>query len=249
MIWRYFLALMVVVPAWATDSEFFESKVRPILADNCYTCHTDAAMGGLRLDSLEAVLRGGKSGPVVMPGKPEESVLIQAVQRTHARLKMPPTAALAASEVDVLVEWVKRGVPWGETLANTVPAGPRFWAFQKVTEPAVPQVKNKAWVKTPVDAFVLAQLESKGIAPAKPADRGTWLRRVTLDLTGLPPTPEDVDAFLKDTSPEAYRKVVDRLLESPHYGERWARYWLDLARYSDGLLSAGVDTPLPNAYR
>ena len=135
------------------------------------------------------------------------------------------------------------------TPVHTVPAGPRFWAFQRVTEPAIPQVKNKVWVKTPVDAFVLAQLESKGIAPVKAADRGTWLRRVTLDLIGLPPTPEEVDAFLKDTSPEAYRKVVDRLLESPHYGERWARYWLDLARYSDGLLSAGVDTPMPNAYR
>src|SRR5262245_66296236 len=113
MIWRCCLALIVVSPAWATDAEFFESKVRPILAANCYSCHTDTAMGELRLDSLEAVLKGGKSGQVVIPGKPEESVLIQAVQRTHARLKMPPTGPLAAADVDVLVEWVKRGVQIG----------------------------------------------------------------------------------------------------------------------------------------
>ena len=122
MIWRCCLALIVVLPAWATDAEFFESKVRPILAANCYTCHTDTAMGELRLDSLEAVLKGGKSGPVVIPGKPEESVLIQAVRRTHARLKMPPTGPLAAAEVDALIEWVKRGVPWGETAAHNSPA-------------------------------------------------------------------------------------------------------------------------------
>jgi Protein of unknown function (DUF1553)/Protein of unknown function (DUF1549)/Planctomycete cytochrome C len=250
MIWRCCLALIVVLPAWATDAEFFESKVRPILAANCYTCHTDTAMGELRLDSLEAVLKGGKSGPVVIPGKPEESVLIQAVRRTHARLKMPPTGPLAAADVDALIEWVRRGVPWGETAAQNAPAGQlRFWAFQRVNKPIVPEVKKKAWVRTPVDAFVLARLESKGMDPVKAADRRTWLRRVTLDLTGLPPTPEEVDAFLKDRSPEAYRKVVDRLLESPHYGERWARHWLDLARYSDGLLAAGVDTPMPNAYR
>ena len=250
MIWRCCLALIVVLPAWGTDAEFFESKVRPILAANCYTCHTDTAMGELRLDSLEAVLKGGKSGPVVIPGKPEESVLIQAVRRTHARLKMPPTGPLAAADVDALIEWVKRGVPWGETAAHNAPADQlRFWAFQRVNKPIVPQVKKKAWVRTPVDAFVLATLESKGMAPVKAADRRTWLRRVTLDLTGLPPTPEEVDAFLKDESPEAYTNVVDRLLESPHYGERWARHWLDLARYSDGLLAAGVDTPMPNAYR
>ena len=250
MIWRFCLVLTFVLPAWATDAEFFESKVRPILAANCYTCHTDTAMGELRLDSLDAVLKGGKSGPVVVPGKPEESVLIQAVQRTHAKLKMPPTGPLTAAEVDVLIEWVKRGVPWGETAAHIAPAERlRFWAFQRVSKPPVPPVKNKAWVRTPVDNFVLATLESKGMAPVKPADQRTWLRRVTLDLIGLPPTPEEVDSFLRDKSPEAYKKVVDRLLESPHYGERWARHWLDVARYSDGLLAAGVDTPMPNAYR
>jgi len=225
MIWRCSLALLVAWPALATDAEFFESKVRPILAANCYACHTETAMGGLRLDSLEAVLRGGKSGPVVTPGKPEESVLIQAVERTHARLKMPPTGPLAAADIDVLIEWVKRGVPWGETAAPKASAAQlQFWAFQRVTKPAVPQVKNKAWVRTPIDNFVLAKLESEGLAPVKAADRRSLLRRVTLDLTGLPPTPEEVDAFVGDKSPEAYKKVVDRLLASPHYGERWARH-------------------------
>ncbi|MCC6366557.1 MAG: PSD1 domain-containing protein [Bryobacterales bacterium] len=235
--------------------DFFESKIRPLFAANCYACHTQSQMGGLRLDSGEAVLKGGKSGPAVIPGKPDESLLIQAVRRTHSRLKMPPTAPLKADEVALLEAWVKAGAKWPEAKAAAAPgmkvsaAQRAFWSFQPLRNPTPPAVKNEAWVRTPVDRFILARLEGKGITPNRRASKTTLLRRATLDLTGLPPTPEEVDAFLSDQSPEAFAKVVDRLLASPAYGERWARHWLDLARYSDGLLAAGTDTPLPNAYR
>ncbi len=240
--------LAAAVALYAEDgTDLFETKVRPILAANCYTCHTQTQMGGLRLDSRDAVTKGGKSGLVIVPGKPAESILIQAVRRTHPKLKMPPGAPLPAGDVAILEEWVKRGAVWPETAAAG--EGKTFWSFQPLKATPVPTVKQTDWVKTSVDAFVLNKLEAKGIVPNVAADRATLLRRVTLDLTGLPPAPKDVDSFLSDTSPDAFAKVVDRLLASPHYGERWGRFWLDLARYSDGQLAAGVDTPLPNAWR
>ncbi|MFN7922497.1 MAG: PSD1 and planctomycete cytochrome C domain-containing protein [Bryobacteraceae bacterium] len=251
------LSIVFVAPLAAADddSEFFERKIRPLLAANCHSCHTNSRMGGLRLDSREAVMAGGKTGPAIVPGKPAESLLIQAVKRTHERLKMPPTAPLSAADVALLEEWVKRGAAWPQA---PVPKGApiaitkeqrEFWSFRPVKKPALPPVKNKAWVRSDVDRFVLAKLEQSGLTPIPAADKRTWLRRITLDLTGLPPTPEEVAAFEKDTSPQARARVIDHLLESPHYGERWGRYWLDLARYSDGQLAAGTDTPLPNAYR
>jgi hypothetical protein len=238
-------------------ADFFEKKIRPLLVTNCHACHTGSALGNLRLDSREGLLKGGKSGIVVVPGKPEESLLIQAVRRTHVRLKMPPVGPLTPEEVAGLEEWVKLGVPWPQqeqqaAQGTDIQIGPEqraFWSFQPVRKPVLPKVKNEGWVRTPVDRFVLARLEMKGLHPVRAADKRTWLRRVTLDLIGLPPAPEEMRAFLADTSPQAQAKVVDRLLASPHYGERWARHWLDLARYSDGELAAGVDTPLPNAYR
>jgi hypothetical protein len=247
--WRFALLITGVSFALGSEeAEFFEAKIRPILAANCYGCHTRTAMGGLRLDSREAALRGGRSGVVIVPGKPSESILVQAVRRTHPRLKMPPAAPLAPEEAALLESWIGRGAPYPDTAAaaQAASAAPAFWSFQPLAKPEIPKVGH---VRSNVDAFLAVKWREKGIRPNPPAERPTLLRRVTLDLTGLPPTPEETTAFLRDKSPDAFAKVVDRLLASPHYGERWARYWLDLARYSDGLLAAGADTPLPNAYR
>lgn len=240
-----------------SDVEFFEMKIRPLLAGNCHSCHTDGALGGLRLDSRDAILKGGKSGPAAVAGKPGDSLLIQAVRRTHVRIKMPPIGPLSVAEVAALEEWVNRGLPWPEkqekeqAAAATVitPAQRAFWSFQPLKKTAPPKVRDEKWVRTPVDRFILAKLETGKLTPAKPAEKRVWLRRVTLDLTGLPPTPEEADQFDADRSANAKEKVIDRLLGSPHYGERWARHWLDLARYSDGQLAADKDTPLPNAWR
>ncbi|MFN7931738.1 MAG: DUF1549 domain-containing protein [Bryobacteraceae bacterium] len=248
------LVACISTAAAQQDAEFFETKIRPLLAANCYSCHTQTAMGGLRLDSKEAAMAGGKSGPVIVPGNPAGSVLIQAVRRTHASLKMPPTAPLKASEVALLEEWVKGGAAFPESKtpvnnaakAFTITAEHRkFWSFQPLSSPQPPQGKDAAWVKTGVDAFILAKLRENRLEPNPAANRTALLRRVTLDLTGLPPTPEEAEAFRNDKSPDAFAKVVDRLLASPHYGERWARHWLDLARYSDGLLAAGVRYATP----
>ena len=228
-------------PAAAQASDFFENKVRPILANNCYACHTSAEMGGLRVDSRERLLQGGTSGAAIMPGNPDKSLLIQAVRQT-GDLKMPQGGKLKPEEVQTLAEWVKMGAPWPVTKADAVQKAPvktitpqqrEFWSFQPLQEPSIPAVKEKSWPKTNIDRFVLAKLESKGMRPVHPADRRTLIRRVTLDLTGLPPTPDEVDAFVNDKSPNAYEKVVDRLLASPRYGERWGRHWLDVARYAE----------------
>ncbi|MBI4908088.1 MAG: PSD1 domain-containing protein [Acidobacteria bacterium] len=245
---RALVLLVASLASAADDTDFFEKKVRPVFAANCYTCHTQTQMGGLRLDTRDALTKGGKSGNVIVPGKPDDSLLIQAVRRTHAKLKMPPATSLAAGDVAVLEEWVKRGAVWPESASGSV-VKKDFWSFRPLQTAEPPKVKRAEWAKTPVDRYVLAQLEARGIAPNAAADRNTLIRRVTLDVTGLPPTPEEVDAFVADRSPDAFAKVVDRLLASQHYGERWGRYWLDLARYSDGQLAAGVDTPLPNAWR
>jgi len=241
----------------ANDAEFFESKIRPLLAANCYACHTGNALGGLRLDSRETILKGGNSGKAVVEGKPDESLLIQAVRRTHIRLKMPPVGPLAKEEVGALEEWVRQGLPWPEkkeqiaiaAASDITPEQRTFWSFQPLKRTGPPGVRNTAWPKNDIDRFILAKLEAANLTPAASADKHTWIRRVTLDLTGLPPEPADVESFAGDNSPDAKEKVVDRLIASPQYGERWARHWLDLARYSDGELAASVDTPLPNAWR
>jgi uncharacterized protein DUF1553/uncharacterized protein DUF1549/cytochrome c len=227
--------------AQALPSDFFENKVRPVLAENCYDCHTSAEMGGLRVDSRERLLQGGKSGPAVMPGDPDKSLLIQAV-RQSGDLKMPKGGKLKPAEIQALTDWVKSGAPWPETKTAAVSTSPvkvitpeqrAFWSFQPLKDPAIPAVKEKSWAKTDIDHFVLARLEAKGIKPVAPADKRALIRRVTLDLTGLPPTPEEVEAFVNDKSANAYEKVVDRLLASPRYGERWARFWLDVVHYGD----------------
>ena len=221
--------------------DYFETNVRPIFANICSNCHGDMATSGLRVDSREALLKGGSRGPAIVPNDPDKSLMIQAVLQT-GELKMPKGGKLTPEQVQSLTEWVKMGAPWprskpvivaGSGQFKISPQQRAFWSFQPLKLPPAPAVKDTRWAKTAIDRFVLAKLESQGIAPAPPADRRTLLRRATIDLTGLPPTPEEIEAFEKDKSPQAFEKVVDRLLASPRYGERWGRHWLDVARYAE----------------
>ena len=227
------------------DDLFFESKVRPLLMKRCYECHSleKKTKGGLALDSRAGWQHGGDNGPAIVPGDLTKSLVIKAVRYLDADFAMPPKSRLPADEVAILEEWVKRGAPdtrTGETAKAAKPKrtidlaeGRKFWAFQPVTNPAAPTVKDSAWPKDPIDRFLLAKQEAQGLKPAGDADRHTWIRRVSLDLTGLPASAEEVIAFANDTSDAAYAKVVDRLLASSIYGERWARHWLDLTGYAD----------------
>lgn len=215
------------------QTDFFETRVRPLLAANCYGCHTSAESGGLRVDSREALLKGGNSGPAIAPNHPEASLLLQAVAHTHSRLKMPQDKPkLKDEDIASLRQWIKDGATWPKEIQARIEK-PAHWAYQPIRKPAPPQVLNSAWVKNEIDRFVLAKLEANGLRPNKATDKRTLLRRITFDLIGLPPTPEEMETFLADKSPDAFAKVVERLLASPRYGERWARHWLDIARYSD----------------
>src|SRR5579863_6686920 len=237
------LAISVSSAAAASSvgEEFFENKVRPIFANVCSECHGDKATSGLQVFSREMLLLGGKRGPAIVPNDPEKSLMIQAV-RQSGDLKMPKGGKLTPEEVQNLTEWVRMGAPWpkarpllasGAGSFKILPEERSFWSFQPIKMPAIPPVKDVHWPKTNIDRLVLAKLEAKAIAPAPPADRRTLIRRATFDLTGLPPTPEEIDAFQKDKSPNAFAKVVDKLLASPRYGERWGRHWLDVARYAE----------------
>jgi mono/diheme cytochrome c family protein len=233
--------------------QFFEAKVRPILAENCYKCHgRQKQKGGLRLDSSAALREGADSGAVIVPGKPKESVLIRAVN--HQGPKMPPNNKLKPEDIAVLTEWVAKGAPWPETQVvksahlDIEKAKRTYWAFQPVKDGPVPKVKDAAWPLNSIDQFILAKLEEKGLQPVSVADKRTLIRRATFDLIGLPPTPEAIDAFLADKSPEAFSRVVDRLLDSPQYGERWGRHWLDLVRYAD-TAGDNSDYPVPPMYK
>ncbi|HEX4773225.1 MAG TPA: PSD1 and planctomycete cytochrome C domain-containing protein [Bryobacteraceae bacterium] len=228
------------VPIASQAADFFETRVRPILVANCYGCHTNAAMSGLRVDSLQGLLKGGNSGPAIVPGDADKSLLIQAV-RQSGDLKMPKGGKLKPEEVIVLEDWVKMGAPWpNSAAAPTIATGPTisgkdkaFWSFQPLHKPPVPPVQDKKWPTTTIDRFVLAKLESEGLTPVAQADKRSLIRRATYDLTGLPPTHEEIEAFEKDKSPRAYEAVLDRLLASPRYGERWGRHWLDVVRYGE----------------
>jgi cytochrome c553 len=216
----------------------FETRVRPLLLGQCVRCHgPEKQKGGLRLDGAAGLAKGGTSGPAVRPGDPDHSLLIQAVRQT-GELKMPPDKKLSECEVGDLADWVRAGATWPgyEAVKPAAPFTPEqraFWAFKPVKDRQPPAVKDGSRVISPVDHFILAALEPKDLTLAPPADKRTLLRRVTFDLTGLPPTPDEIDAFLKDDAPNAFAKVVDRLLASPAYGERWGRHWLDVARYAD----------------
>lgn len=224
----------------AADLQFFEAKVRPVLVQSCYKCHSkeaDKVRGGFMVDSREALLHGGNSGAAIVPGKPDDSLLIQAIRYKDEDLQMPPKGEkLSDQQIADLTEWVRRGAPDPRTVANKGSyggVGKQHWSFQPLKKPAVPAVQNTAWVKSPIDNFVLAKLEANGMKPNTPADKATLIRRIYFDLIGLPPHPADVQAFVNDNSPDAFEKIVDKLLASPQYGEHWARYWLDVARYSD----------------
>lgn len=239
------IALLVVAAPLCSaadpiNSDAFETRVRPVLAQACFSCHLDAAMGGLRMDSREHILKD------IVPGDPDSSKLVQAIRYNGAR-KMPPTGKLKDEEIASIEAWIKGGAVWpegqkGASVKSTpyVITGEQrnFWAFRPAANPAVPEVVNKKWARTEIDHFILAKLESAKLRPVAAADKRTLIRRATFDLTGLPPTPEEVAAFEEDNSAEAFARVVDRLLASPHYGERWGRYWLDVARYSDGKLNS-----------
>src|SRR5436190_11189652 len=249
--WSLRIGASLVFGAWCldlsaadlspADTQFFENKIRPILSDKCYKCHSTQAekvRGSLLLDSKDGVLKGGETGPAIVPGDPDKSLLIKAVRYSDPDLQMPPKGnKLADEQIADLVAWVKMGAP-DPRVATAAQAAWKddsktHWAWQKLTKPAVPDVKDTSWAKTPVDNFILAKLEEKELKPNPPADKRTLIRRATFDLIGLPPTPEEVEDFVKDESSDAFAKVVDRLLASPHYGERWGRHWLDVARYSD----------------
>ncbi len=244
------------------DPEFFETRIRPLLADNCYACHTASKMGGLQLTSKARAERGGASGPAIRPGNAQASLLIQVVSHSHDKLKMPPSGKLSDEQIADLTMWIDAGAVWPETdddalLISDVetteyrisPQQRAFWSYQPVAKPAPPAVRDAKWARTGVDRFVLARLEQAGIAPVERAGKRELIRRASFDLIGLPPTPDEVAEFLADDSADAFAKVVDRLLASPHHGERWGRYWLDLARYADGALGTAVDAPYENAFR
>ncbi len=232
----------------AKDLEFFERRVRPLLVRRCYTCHSAKSKplkGGLRLDRSSAIRRGGDSGVVLVPGRPDSSPLIEAVRYTNADLKMPPKSKLPASEIAVLIEWVRRGAAMPPDSALDTPTAPadlkaarEFWSFQPLKRhlPPTPAIRS-TWPRHRLDHFVLGRLAHQKLSPSHQADRRTLIRRLSFDLLGLPPTSDQVERFVVDQRPDAYDRLVDRLLASPHYGEHWARAWLDLARYSDTTAS------------
>ena len=238
--------------------------MRPLLVEKCWPCHGNAKQpkGGLRLTSRQSLMKGGDSGAAAIAGDPAGSPLVQAV-RYEGEPKMPPKGRLKEREVEVLTRWVALGLPWPEnkqvpSTAEAENAGPpftdaqrRFWAFQPVKAVNVPAVRDTSWARSPIDRFLLAALENKDLAPAAPADKRTLLRRATFDLIGLPPTPAEIDAFLADHSPQAFGRVVDRLLASPRYGERWGRHWLDVVRYADArdLIQLPAESDFREAWR
>ncbi len=218
-------------------ADFFEKRVRPVLAANCYQCHGPKKQeSGLRLDSRAAILKGGDNGPAAKPGQPDGSELVLAIRRT-GDLKMPPSRKLKPADVDALTKWVRTGLYWPKDVIgqpHDSQSRPPHWAFQPVRQPAVPHVEDQDhWASSPIDRFILAKLNEAGLQPSPTADRRTLIRRATFGLTGLPPTPSEVEAFVIDAAPNAFARVVDRLLASPAYGERWGRHWLDVARYAD----------------
>jgi hypothetical protein len=245
-------------PIAPEPEKFFEAKIRPVLVTQCGKCHAQTAAklrGGLRLDSREGLRRGGDSGPAVVPGKPEESLLIRAIRYRDEQLRMPPRAKLPDAVVADFEAWVKMGAPDPrmdpDSVAARSPVGPakgrEFWSFRPPKRVPPPPVKRADWPRGDIDRFLLAALEARGLAPVADADRTRLVRRVTFDLLGLPPTPEEVDAFLGDDSCEAFARVVDRLLASPRFGERWGRHWLDVVRFAES--SGKTNFTYPQAWR
>ena len=228
------LAAATVAMAQTADVAFYESTVRPILRNNCFACHTDKALtSGLSLETRDAILRGGNRGPAVNKDKPAASLLLDAIRQTGDAPKMPPGRKLTEEQVAALEKWIVADLPMPAPAQAAKRRGADHWAFKAPKKTALPAVSNPAWIKNQVDYFILAKLDAAKLKPAPEAPRETLLRRVSLDLTGLPPTPEELAGFVADKGADAYDRAVDRLLASQHYGERWGRHWLDLARYAD----------------
>jgi cytochrome c553 len=260
---RFAKAIPYPRPATAEQLAWFEKNVRPILVNRCYNCHSDAfkEAGGLRVDIGIAIFTGGNDGPVIVPGDPEKSLLIERIKSDDAKKRMPQesTESLPAEEVAILEKWIRDGAAWPDETeklpqtpariaANYAKLRLHHWSWQPLTDPAVPRVENTAWSDSNIDRFVLAKLEEKKLTPVKDADPVTLIRRLSYDLTGLPPTPADVKAFQLNHSPAAYSRLVDRFLASPQFGERWGRHWLDVARYAESS-GPSRNLPYPNAWR
>ncbi|MHB1561703.1 MAG: DUF1549 domain-containing protein, partial [Isosphaeraceae bacterium] len=264
--WQCVAVLLIAVArptaAGAADDQagiaLFEARIRPVLVRECYSCHSAGAKsikGGLRLDSRAAVRAGGDSGPILGPGKPEESPLMEALRYDGEGTAMPPRGKLPDAVIADFARWIELGAPDPRD-GTVVPARPatvdieagrRFWAYQAPRSHRPPDVRNASWPSTEIDRFILAGLEAKGLRPAADADRSTLARRLAYDLTGLPLPPEEVDAFVADPAPDAYERLVDRLLASPAFGERWGRHWLDVVRFGESLTLRGFI--FPNAWR
>ena len=236
---------LIAAPSRASDpvtpaidpavADFFEREVRPVLMVSCIECHgADSQEAELRFDALEHLLAGNDNGPAIVPGDADASAIIQAI-RYDGDVQMPPDAKLPEKAIAALTRWVELGAPWPATAAplSREASAESHWAFQSLTTPAVPVVPDPSWAQSPIDRFILASLDSAGLQPSPPADRRVLIRRLALDLTGLPPEPQEVERFVADSAPDAVARLVDRLLESPAFGERWGRYWLDIARYAD----------------
>lgn len=224
--------------------EFFEKQIRPVLVEHCVECHGDKKQqAGLRIDSREALLKGNESGPALVPGQPGESRLVRVLRYSSDDIQMPPAGKLADHHIQAFEKWVEMGAPWPTTASLSTPAGSpegkngsaaeTHWAFRPVSDPPIPTVSSLDRIQTSVDPFILSQLEAKTLTMSPPADKATFIRRATLDLWGIPPTYDEVQAFVKDPSPQAVSQLIDRLLDSPLYGQRWGRHWLDIARYAD----------------
>ncbi len=257
------LLVLTAAPTFGVkvDDAYFETHVRPVLAEHCYKCHSADAKkikGGLRVDGRAMLLTGGDSGASIITGKPDESLLIKAVEYDDLELQMPPKHKLSGKQIKALRTWIEQGAPWPGDSANAKPdtaqtftitdTDRNWWAFRPVQTPKAPAATDPAWNASAIDRFVYARLIANGLKPAPRADKHTLIRRAYFDLIGLPPTPEQINVFVRDDSPNAFAKVIDELLASPHYGERWARHWMDVVRYTE---TAGhvQDLPRPHAYK
>ncbi|MFY8199441.1 MAG: DUF1549 domain-containing protein, partial [Pirellula staleyi] len=230
------------------DDAFFETRIRPVLASSCIECHgPKKASGGLRLDSRAAILQGGDSGSAIESGNLDTSLLVRAIRRdVDAEIKMPPEKPLSKQAVEDLTRWIEAGAKWPESFTAPIASDNRHWAFEPLKSVAIPEDPT-GWSKQPIDLLIAVARMESGLNPVPPASKQSLLRRAYFDLIGLPPSPEQVDAFLADNSPIAFEKIVDELLSSPRYGERWARHWLDLVRYAD-TAGDNSDYPIPQAY-
>ena len=244
------------VAAQEAELNFFESNVRPLLIEHCIDCHGPKKQeSGLRLDTRAGWTAGGDRGTSIIPGKPDDSLLIATVSHSDPDLEMPPSGKLADSEISDLIAWVRDGAvdprkSEGDSEAKrlSLEKAKEFWSFQPIIRPEIPEFEDSLWGQQPIDAFIRAQQDKRQVVPVAPADKRTLIRRATFDLTGLPPTPTEIEAFLSDSSQDAFEKVIDRLLNSPAYGERWGRHWLDIARYAD-TAGDGADYPVREAYK